>query len=138
MARNGEIRVDNFCIGMSIEVTYITPDAGRPTLDLKDDYGNIILHVNPRWDQGTFVLNTCQGNWGPEELPSGFDFSTGVPITIRVEASHQCLTIFVNGQCLHMYNHRMPITSLKTVAWHWSPDHQTSKHARLINLSVFY
>lgn len=137
MARNGEVKVDNFCVGMAIEVTYITPDAGRPTLDLKDDYGNIILHVNPRWDQGVFVLNTLRGSWGPEERPQGFDFTSGVPITIRVEASHQGLTIFVNGRVVHLYNHRMPITSLKRAHFHWSDDRAT-KYARLISIGVFY
>ena len=138
MATNGEVRVDNFRVGMAVEVTYITPDSGRPTLDLKDDYDNIIIHVNARWDEGHFILNTRSGGgWGHEERPEGFDFSSGVPITVRIEASNDCLMILVNGRILHLYNHRVPVTNIKRAAFHWSSGH-ASKPARLISLGFFY
>lgn len=136
-ATNGEIMIPDFRPGMGIEVTYITPDYGRPSLDLKDDYGNIVLHVNPRWDQGALVLNTLSGSWGPEERPNGFDFSSGVPISVRIEASTECFTVFVNGRIIHLYKHRMPVSSVKKAHFYWSDSHAT-KPARLISLSVFY
>ena len=38
-----EIVLTKFEVGMAIKVMYITPDNGRPTMNLKDDSGNIIL-----------------------------------------------------------------------------------------------
>ena len=52
------IAIEEFSIGRAVEVRYITPSTGRPTMDLRDAHGNIILHVNPRWDTRAFVLNT--------------------------------------------------------------------------------
>lgn len=129
--------MDNFRPGMAVEATYITPDYGRPTLDLRDDFGNIVLHVNPRWDEGALVLNTLSGSWGPEERPQGYDFSSGVPITVRVEASNDCLTVFVNGKIVHLYKHRLPVTNIKKAHFHWT-DSNATKPARLISLGVFY
>ena len=138
MATDGEIGVFQFREGMAIEVTYLTPDYGRPTLDLKDSIDNIVLHVNPRWDEGSFVLNTrCDGSWGQEERPKGFDFSSGVPITLRVEGSSTFLNVYINNRMIHQYRHRMPMSSICKAYFYWFETHAT-KHAQLISLAVFY
>ena len=138
MANDGEIGVLQFNEGMAIEVTYITPDYGRPTLDLKDSSGNIILHVNPRWDEGSLVLNTkYAGNWGQEERPKGFDFSSGVPVTVRVEGTNKSLDVYINGRRIHQYRHRMPMSSICKAYFYWFETH-AMKRAQLINLTVFY
>ena len=134
----GEISLTKFEVGMAIEMMYITPDNGRPTLDLKDKCGNIVLHVNPRWDQKVFVLNTNNGGWGSEERPHGFDFSSGVPITVRLEAKSDHFVILVNGNVIHYYKHRMPVTSVCSAQWHWSYQTSGDKEAKLISLSVYY
>ena len=131
----GSITVDKFNIGMAIEVTYITPDNGRPTLNLRDRSNNIVLHVNPRWEERVLVLNTHIGGWGGEERPGGFDFSSGVPITVRVEAKPEHFVILVNGKVVHNYRHRLPVASVCGAEWGWKG---TNKEAKLINLSVFY
>lgn len=131
----GEIVLTKFEVGMAIEVEYITPDNGRPTMNLKDDSGNIVLHVNPRWDEKVFVLNTHKKGWGPEERPRGFDFSSGVPITIRVEAKSDYYIILVNGNIIHYYKYRIPVTGVCSVNWHWNGG---PKKAKLIRLSVCY
>ena len=132
------ISFPKFSVGRSVEVRYITPSTGRPTLDLYDVYGNILLHVNPRWDTRAFVLNTYIKNkgWGKEERPSGFDFSSGVPITVRVEARKTDLVIIVNGRILHYYKNRLKITDLRKAVFWWGGS--TTKPAKLINLSVYY
>ena len=136
MSHSGQIGLANFGAGHAIEVTYITPDNGRPTLNLQDDAGNIVLHVNPRWDQHSFVLNTKKGNWGPEERPGGFDFSTGVPLTLRVEATDDALVIYINGQIIHRYKHRMPVNSIKKA--HFQGPGGGKKPVRLICLSQYF
>lgn len=130
-----EIVLTKFEVGMAIEVTYITPDNGRPTMNLKDDSGNIVLHVNPRWDEKVFVLNTHKKGWGHEERPRGFDFSSGVPITIRVEAKSDHFVILVNGNVIHYYKYRIPVNDICNVDWHWKGG---PKAAKLIKLSVCY
>ena len=134
----GEILLTKFEVGMAIEMMYITPDNGRPTLDLKDDCGNIVLHFNPRWNEKALVLNTYNGGWGREERPRGFDFSSGVPITIRLEAKPHHFVILVNGNVIHYYNHRMPVISVYSAQWHWSREGPSNKEAKLIKLSVCY
>ena len=131
------IGIRHFFIGRSVEIRYITPSTGRPTMDLYDAHGNIILHVNPRWDTRAFVLNTFHNRrWGREERPSGFDFSSGVPITVRVEAQHSYLVILVNGRILHRYKHRLNIDTLRRIDFHWGGS--SFKPTKLINLSVYY
>ena len=139
MARNGEISVEDFCIGMSVQITYVTPDSGRPTMNLEDRHGNVILHVNPRWEQRVLVLNTKgKGGWGHEERPSGFDFSCGVPITIRCEAAGDHFNILVNGSVIHCYKHRVPVDEVKKVTFNHANAENATKHAQLISLSIFY
>ena len=131
------ISINRFFIGRSVEVRYITPSTGRPTMDLRDAHGNILLHVNPRWDTRAFVLNTFHNKrWGREERPSGFDFSSGVPITVRVEAQHSHFVIIVNGRILHRYKHRLSIGSLRHITFNWGGS--SFKPAKLISLSVYY
>ena len=132
----GEIVLTKFEVGMAIEVRFMTPDNGRPTLDMKDNSGNIVLSVSPRWDQRVFVLNTYkQNSWGPEERPSGFDFSSGVPVTIRVEAKSDHFVILVNGNIIHDYKYRLPVTGIRNINWQWTGEQIAAK---LINLSAFY
>ncbi|XP_011404707.1 PREDICTED: 32 kDa beta-galactoside-binding lectin-like [Amphimedon queenslandica] len=131
------ISLPRFFVGRSVEVRYITPSTGRPTMDLYDAHGNILLHVNPRWDTRAFVLNTFHNKrWGREERPSGFDFTSGVPITVRVEALHSHLAILVNGRILHYYKHRLNISTLRHIIFHWGGS--SFKPAKLISLSVYY
>ena len=131
----GSILVERFEVGMAIEVKYLTPDNGRPTLNLKDRSDNTILHVNPRWEERALVLNSHINGWGREERPGGFDFSSGVPITVRVEAKPEHLAIIVNGNLVHNYRHRLPVASVYKADWSWN-GHR--KEAKLINFSVFY
>ena len=131
------ISVKKFSIGRSVEVRYITPSTGRPTMDLYDARGNIILHVNPRWDTRAFVLNTFyKRRWGREERPKGFNFSSGVPITIRVEAQKSHLVVLVNGRILHKYKHRLNIATLRLINFYWGG--KKGKPTKLINLGLYY
>ena len=132
----GGIYVINFHSGMAVEVRYVTPNNGRPTMDLYDKHGNIMLHVNPRWDTRAFVLNTMiNKKWGREERPTGFDFSAGVPITVRVEARQHHFAIVINGRIIHYYRHRLPVSTLKLIRFYWGG---SGVAAKLISLSAYY
>ena len=134
-----QIGVVNFDAGNGIEVKYITPNHGRPTFDLRDDMGNIVLHVNPRWDTHEFILNSfINGQWGSEEKPAGFDFTSGVPIKIRVDAKSEYFNILVNGQVLHQYNYRLSVTSVTRVWWCYDPIDGGSIDPHLQSITVTF
>ena len=135
-----QIGVVNFDVGNGIKVKYITPNHGRPTFDLRDDStGNIVLHVNPRWDTHEFILNSyINGQWGQEEKPTGFDFTSGVPIKIRVEAKSDYFNIVVNDQVLHQYNYRLPVTSVTNVWWCYDPMGAGSIDPQLDSIKVYF
>ena len=134
-----EIGVVNFGVGNAIEVDYITPNYGRPTFDLRNITGNIVLHVNPRWDTRVFVLNSyINGQWGTDERPTGFDFTSGVPLKIRVEAKSNYFNIVVNGQVLHQYKYRLPVTSVTNVCWYKGLIGKGSIEPRLDSIKVVF
>lgn len=120
---------------MSIEATYISPHTGRVDLNLCDKQDNIVLHVNPRWNESALILNTCsQGCWGVEERPTGFDFSAHALVRMRVEYQEHHYTILCNGRVLHTYVHRIPASTVKKITWQTNDDDQ----CRLISLTVGY
>lgn len=132
-----KLKIHDFKPGMAIEVTFITPSGGRPALNLIDKPGNILLHVNPRWEQSALVLNTfCGGAWGSEERPEGFDFSIGRLMTLRVEAREDCFNIVCNGKVLHKYNYRLPVETVKKITWSDSTD--CDKPSQLISITASF
>ena len=70
-----------------------------------------------------------------EERPQGFDFSSRVPITVRVEAAHDTLVILVNGRFIHRYRHRVDMSQIKRA--HFNAG-STSGTTRLISLAQFF
>ena len=138
MAKSGEIKVEDFRVGMSAQVTFITPDSGRTRLNLEDGSGNIILHVNSRWEEKALVLNSKKnGSWGAEERPDGFDFRIGVPVTIRCEAAQDGINIIVNDKVIHCYKHRIAVSEVKEVKFTDQAENAT-KQTQLISLSIYY
>ena len=135
----GEIKVDHFNVGMAVEVTFITPDGGRPTLELFDAHGHHILSLSARWGECALVLNSNKHGWGSEERPDGFDFRSGVSCTVRVEAARDHLVIIANGKIVHRYNHRVEIKHLRRVVFKSAHDQDAkAKKAKLNTLSICY
>lgn len=131
-----EIGVVDFKVGMSIAVVFTTPDNGRPTMNLMDDKGNNVLHVNPRWDEKSFVLNSkIGGNWGSEERPGGFDFREGRKMKIIVKAKDDHFVVKVDGDEIHKYKYRAPVTDIAKVVWYWDG---SGKEAKIRKLMVVY
>lgn len=135
-----EIGISKFELGMAVEVMFLTPDKGQPALDLMDERNNVLLHVNPSWDQNTFILNTCNnGQWGEKECPRGFDFSSGVPVTIIAEARNDCFAILVNGRLVHYYKHRLPFTNICKARFYMMGNPGTPiKETRLLCLNTYF
>ena len=137
--QTGEIHLPEFKVGMSVEMKLLTPDMGWLVLDLKDSDENIILHVNPRWDEKELVLNTCSCNkWGPEERPTGFDFSSGVILKVRIEAFKEHFKILCNGKVIHLYKHRLPLENIRKACFHCTSCEDAIKQPHLVQLRVGY
>jgi len=116
----GEIGVFDFKIGQSLQAEYINPDSGRVRINFYDSQNNIVLHFNPRWDEGALVLNSkINGSYGPEERPPGYNFNKVEKITARFLATQTAICIFIDERMIYEYKNRLPVTSIIKVDFAW-------------------
>ncbi|XP_077972325.1 32 kDa beta-galactoside-binding lectin-like isoform X2 [Styela clava] len=90
-------------------------DKGRIAVNLlcgPDEDDQIALHVNPRFDQKTVVINTrdSQG-WGKEERDKKFSLKKpGKPFAIWIVCLKEHFEIFINrNEVFATYKHRIPL-----------------------------
>ena len=111
------VRVDEFEIGY--EASYeiqAAPNTGRVTLDLIDDANeNIVLHVDARYnwlgEKNVLVLNAWRdGQWGPEQRPTGFDFTPGKRSLVTAVAKQNGFHILQNGCEIALFAYRPGLT----------------------------
>jgi len=132
MSVKAEIGVKDFKPGMAVKAVFITPSNGRPTMNLMDDDGNIVLHFNLRWDDKALVLNTKKGGWGSEERPDGVRFRDGKKMKICAKAKDDCFKIEVDGDEIHEYKHRMPCDCITKVTFQWDGSDEETKLKKLM------
>lgn len=136
-AETGEIGLVSFGVGKAVEETFISPADGRPNLNLVDASGNIVLHMNIRHDYNSFVLNSkINGNWGREERPSGYDFTTGVRKCIQVKAEANVYVIYVNGIEFHRYASRAAASTIIAAQFAWGGS--DTNQAQLLKLTYIF
>lgn len=137
------ITLDDFGDGYVVEWTFLAPDAGRVSMNLKNELGkDIILHVDARYNwyssNKVLVLNTFnQGSWGQEQRPTGFDFTPGILVKMRVEAGPNSFRVFSNTYQIAEYQYRLPVTSVKMVEVIFQ-DHHSTQQAKLKSITVFF
>lgn len=86
---------------------YGTPTGDRFEINLTNNRGDVILHVNPRVNDRQLVLNAAPGGgWGQEERKP-LPISHGQPFTMIIMVSEQGFKIAVNNQHVADFNHRM-------------------------------
>jgi hypothetical protein len=141
--KTGDISISNFRVGMCVQLRYITPDAGEVMLSLKDSHDNVILHFNPQWQHRRLLLNTCKGGtWGtPEEVKgTGFNFASGIPMTVRLEAFNDYIRVIVNGLILYEFKPRseLKIANISKASFHCVGTEKGIKEPRLLYLSACY
>ncbi|XP_030633134.1 galectin-9-like [Chanos chanos] len=85
----------------------VNPDAKRFTFNLR--CGNdIALHYNPRFDENVVVRNShLRGSWGSEERTGSLPFYKGQPFMVTISCNPHHYNIFVNGNQVHTYSHRV-------------------------------
>nr|XP_015196139.1 PREDICTED: galectin-4 [Lepisosteus oculatus] len=79
---------------------------------------DIAFHLNPRVAEGLVVRNSCLGgSWGQEESDLEFNpFQEGQYFEISVRCGNQRYKVFVNGQYLCDFFHRLqPFTQVDTL-----------------------
>lgn len=132
-----KVKVFDFRPGMAIEAKFLTPSEGTVVLDLFTGDDARALHLSCRWGERALVLNSHMGgSWGREERPGGFEFSSGVVATLRVEAEHGHFNVLQNGKLLHKFNHRLPVHKVKKISW--TDSTSCAKQSKLLSITVSY
>jgi len=84
---------------------------------------NIAYHFDVRSQQRQIVQNTCiNGGWGSEErLPIPAEFTSGQPFILRI-AVEETLVVYLNGQVLSRYVHRLLASQINAIEVTYPPD----------------
>ncbi|XP_075464866.1 galectin-4-like isoform X2 [Ascaphus truei] len=85
--------------------------ADRFQVNLKNSRtGNIHLHINPRFNEGTLVRNTQERNtWGAEERHMSYmPFTPGQNFQMEIRNGGGFFDVYVNGAKIFTYIHRIP------------------------------
>ena len=113
------VEVDSFGVGMSASAVYTAPSDGRTTIDLRDAYGGVVLHMDFRFrfshHRNTLILNTkpAGGSWGTEQHRNNFYFTPGTIVRLTAKAEKYQFAIIANGLQVATYRHRLPVNSVK-------------------------
>ncbi|XP_051632461.1 LOW QUALITY PROTEIN: galectin-4-like [Manacus candei] len=90
---------------------FIPPDSNRFHINLRaGPGGDILLHLNPRPADGVLVRNShLGGSWGQEERDVPHNpFQRGRYFDLSIRCGNHRFKVFVEGQPLFDYNHRVP------------------------------
>ncbi|XP_064408741.1 galectin-4 isoform X2 [Latimeria chalumnae] len=98
---------------------FVPQGADRFHINLKASCNNdIALHINPRVSEGIVVRNSfLNGTWGEEERDLETNpFQPGQYFDLSVRCGNYRFKVFINGQPLFVYNHRLrPFEQVDTV-----------------------
>ncbi|XP_032821018.2 galectin-9B-like [Petromyzon marinus] len=87
----------------------VSPKAHRFTVNLQIKGGQVVLHLNPRFDEHAFVRNSLLNkSWGSEERQVPFfPFNRGQGFQMNIQCDATDYKVSINGQHLFSYNHRV-------------------------------
>jgi hypothetical protein len=87
----------------------------RFEVNLANRRGDIVLHINPRLNDGQLVLNSApNGNWGGEERKP-LNITRGHLFSLIIMVTEQGFKIAVNNQHTADFQHRMPFNAAEIV-----------------------
>ena len=123
------IELDCFNVGEYLKCVFRAPDkgTGRCIINLKTASGDIALHHDVRYEWGSdknaLVLNTlCDGSWGSEGRPGGFDFTHGISVKVRIAACEHGFDTYCNEKFISTYKYRNGLTAASVKRIEWSFD----------------
>ena len=108
------IMVGNFGRGFSAELNFVAPETESVELHLiNSTTGNIPIAVIVRYIHSTyadykFIVNHKHaGYWGDEVRPSGYDFTAGIDMTLKIEANQNNWSVYANDQLITNFAYRI-------------------------------
>ena len=120
------IMLDKFNVDDSVEYVYKAPDKGKCTLNLLTKEDDIAFHCDVRYDWkddvNILVFNSrIDGTYGrPEVRPSGFDFTPGVDVSVKIVGAENGFVVFCNGSRIPTeYNYHSGHTQASVVKVEW-------------------
>ena len=108
--------LDKFDIDNSVEYVYKAPDKGKCTLNLLTKEDDIAFHCDVRydWKDDVNILVFNSRIYGrPEVRPSGFDFTPGVDVTVKIVGAENRFIVFCNGLPVYLLNMNTAVGTLK-------------------------
>ena len=139
-----QIVLDEFEIGSAVKITFRAPSKGRVSTNLMDEAGeNVVLHVDARyyWYSSVkqLVLNAYEAGvgWGTEKKPSGFDFTPGILVTVRIETEQDRFIVYCNDREVGQFEYRLPVTSVKKVQVIFE-DNDAEPKAEFKSMAVYF
>ena len=118
------IHLKDFQIGCEVNFRIKkAPSSGRIIFSLIDDTKRrIVLNVGIRYkwysSKHVLVLNGWKGGkWGPEQRPSGFDFTPGKSSLVTIKAESIGFCILQNGKMIALFSYwsGLPVTSVRRI-----------------------
>jgi len=85
-----------------------TASGSQFEVNLANHRGDVVFHVNPRFQQNALILNSAPGgNWGSELRENLATFKMGSQFTLIIMVTEQGFKLAVNNQHLCDFPHRM-------------------------------
>ena len=114
----------NFGEGDAIVGKYTVPSSSRTKIDLQDDTGRVVLHVDYRKDwtylgkrwQDTLLVISANVNggwdWANAKTIGDFDYTPGTDITFKIEAKSSAFDIKVNSEFITSFDYVVPVDKI--------------------------
>jgi len=94
---------------------YGTAFGDRFEVNLANRRGDIVLHVNPRLNDGQLVLNAAPGGgWGAEERKP-LTITRGQPFSLIIMVTEHGFKVAINNQHTADFHHRIPFNAAELV-----------------------
>ena len=145
------IILDKFYVNDFVEFVFKAPDKGRCRLNLLSKGDTDVafqcdVRYDWRGDVNTLVFNSRIGDtWvRPEMRPSGFDFTPGVDVRVKIVGAEKGFVVFCNGLRIpteYKYHRGHTQASVVKIEWYFDGKGTSSRatiQAELRRLSSFY
>ena len=121
--------IKTFAVGNCVNAFYTAPTTGRVTVNLNNEDGEHVLHVDYRVNWGSnvitgepweyiMILNTQNGDeWGPEVRIEDIESTPGMELALEVCAGDNEFTITLNRKEVTTYEYRAEVTSVAALEY---------------------
>ncbi|OXA50922.1 uncharacterized protein LOC110853057 [Folsomia candida] len=100
----------------------VSEDPAQFAIDIRDDQGAILLHVNPRWTERRIIMNACSpirggiGGWGLQEY-APMNMRRSEPFEITIKDKDDYFWIVVNNEIEVSFKKRLvPLSARRHIS----------------------